>query len=107
SRRPHPQGSQRSHRPFDLDVRRGGPASEGRSPQRNPDRGVAAATRDGIIHNNGIVGWDIHPTILMQVGPASSGPTRRRTLGCDLDQAQLLQSSDAIVEADLLDDLAV
>ena len=46
--RPHPQGSQRSHGPFDRDVRLGGPAAEGRRAERGPDRGTAAAARDGV-----------------------------------------------------------
>ena len=46
--RPHPPGSQRSQRPFDRDVRLGGPAPEGRRAERDPDRGIAAAARDGV-----------------------------------------------------------
>ena len=40
--RPHPQGSQRSVRAFDLDVRGRGSAAEGRGAERNPDRGAGA-----------------------------------------------------------------
>ena len=46
--RPHPQGSERRQRSLDLDVRVGGPASEGRRTERNPDRGVAAAAGHGV-----------------------------------------------------------
>jgi hypothetical protein len=45
---PHSPGSQRSHRPFDLDVRRGGPVVEGSGVERDPDRGIAASARDGL-----------------------------------------------------------
>ena len=46
--RPHPQGPERSQRSLDLDVRVGGPASEGRRAERDPDRGVAAAAGHGV-----------------------------------------------------------
>ena len=47
--RPHPQGSQRCLRPLDLDVRVGRSAPEGRGAECDPDRGVAAAARDGVM----------------------------------------------------------
>ena len=46
--RPHPQGPERPQRPLDLDVRVGGPASEGRRAERDPDRGAAAAAGHGV-----------------------------------------------------------
>jgi aspartate-semialdehyde dehydrogenase len=45
SGRPHPQGSQRSLRPFHRDVCGGRPASEGRRIERYSDRGTAAIIR--------------------------------------------------------------
>ena len=55
--RPHPQGSQRPLRPFDRDVRLGRSTAEGRCAQRHPDRGVAAATRDGVRRSERHRGW--------------------------------------------------
>ena len=63
SGRPHPQGSQRPHRPFDRDVRLGGSTAEGRGPERHPDRGVAAAARDGVRHGKEIVGGHRRPPL--------------------------------------------
>ena len=42
------QGSERSQRPFDLDVRRRRSAAEGRGAERDPDRGAVAGARDGL-----------------------------------------------------------
>ena len=42
------QRPQRSLRSLHLDVRRRRPAAEGRRAERHPDRGVAAAARDGV-----------------------------------------------------------
>ncbi|MGY4294939.1 aspartate-semialdehyde dehydrogenase [Bradyrhizobium sp. i1.4.4] len=53
--RPHPQGSQRSLRAFDLDVRGGRPTAQGRRAERGADRGALAAARDGV--TEGVVGW--------------------------------------------------